>query len=206
MEKTHEFKKLDGLVKAIPILVWITIVTQFLRDGANIAFIAVSTPSGDTAIEGIFALLLLGSALAFLLSLVVTAVLVWRFMSRANSNVRAFGTEELKFTPNSVIWWWFVPIMNLFKPQHAMDEIYKASFHTKNQTLDPKKTAPLVEKWWACWLISGFVANIGMNMGSEVVGLATSVCSSILSLFAGIFLIKLVKEIQEHQLQWPHAS
>lgn len=47
---------------------------------------------------------------------VISIVLVSLWIYRAHDNLRAAGVTDLEFTPGSSIGWFFVPIMNLFKP------------------------------------------------------------------------------------------
>ena len=75
-----------------------------------------------------------------------TAVVVSRWIYRANSNARALGAAEMAFTPGGAVGWYFVPIANFWKPYQAMREIWKASaspFGWQRQ-----RVSALLPCWW----------------------------------------------------------
>jgi hypothetical protein len=91
----------------------------------------------------------------------VTAILFLAYMNRANKNARALGAEGMQFTPGWCVGWFFVPIMNLFRPYQAIREIFQAS--------DPKSSpagwklahAPgVVGLWWGVWLVGNFLGQV----------------------------------------------
>ena len=64
-----------------------------------------------TAAEVVYSLLLVGNLVVF----VASVVFVGRWILQAHKNLRNAGYEN-EFTPGWALGWFFVPLMNLFKP------------------------------------------------------------------------------------------
>ena len=113
----------------------------------------------NQAIVGILALLL---AIPQLI-----CILMWIY--RANSNVRQLGAQNMQFTPRWSVGYYFIPILNLWKPYHAMKEIYRCSQSVSRQ---PEKTGLLLLRvWWFLYIVSLIISGI---MGRDIWKLFTS--------------------------------
>lgn len=82
----------------------------------------------------------------------VTLFSVWVY--RVNSNARALGAQGMRFSPRWAVGWFFVPIMNFFRPYQVVREVWKASDPKVLTQWDQKKTPVLLKAWWAAWLLS----------------------------------------------------
>jgi hypothetical protein len=87
--------------------------------------------------------------------------LVWTY--RANASLRRLGTEGMEFTPGWSVGWYFVPIVNLWKPCQAMCEIWTASEHPSDRWRSESASA-LVGLWWAFWLLSTVSGRIAARL------------------------------------------
>jgi hypothetical protein len=128
---------------------------------------------------------------------VIIAFLIW--IHRAYSNAITIGRIKPRFTPGWAVGWFFVPIMSLFKPYQAMDDIWKSSL--------PGKSSELVGWWWALFLISNFGGNIYMRLtlgakdfaslqASTVASVITD-CLDIIGAAVALSLIHRVSRAQE---------
>ncbi len=90
-------------------------------------------------------------------------MLLW--IHAAHKNLRALGTPDPQFTPGWAVGWWFVPIMNFFKPCQAMLELGRGS----NPNIAPGGAPKWVEEGssltgqtliviWFVWRIVAFLA------------------------------------------------
>lgn len=83
---------------------------------------------------------------------ILTMIVFATWILLAGQNLMAAGCHDLEFTPASRVWWFAVPIANLFKPFQGMRELWNASHeqwpHDANQTL--------VSVWWAMWLLKNY--------------------------------------------------
>lgn len=100
-------------------------------------------------------------ALASLLLFVVTAGLFLAWLQRARSNARALGMPAR--TPGALLWW-FVPVMNLFRPFLVVRAVYLAS---RGGHQGPPGW---LATWWLVWLASALwlCLELALVRGSEV--------------------------------------
>ncbi len=103
------------------------------------------------------------------ITLIVYVCLIIAFCTwvyRASKNLGALNAAGQRFSPGWSVGWWFVPIMNLFRPYQVMREIWRGS--------DPRVTdqdpsawqyvppSPILGWWWGIWIVSNLIA-IGVS-------------------------------------------
>ena len=101
-------------------------------------------------------------ALLQILALIFGALFFIRWFLDAYRNVDALGGTR-DFTEKWAGWSWFVPILSLWRPKQIANEIWRASDPDRPYE-HPSEKAPLwgvLALWWACWLASNFVSQIG---------------------------------------------
>ena len=95
---------------------------------------------------------------------VATAVcwLIW--LHRAYANRSLMGTRRSDYTPGWAVGYWFVPIMNLFRPYQVTKELWLRSAR-RNAVESIKEFAPaaVLPSWWGVWLISNFLGQALMK-------------------------------------------
>lgn len=90
--------------------------------------------------------------------LVITTVFFLTWVRRAGKRTRQLGAEGLKISDGWAIGWYFVPIMNLWKPYQAMVEIYRSSIDPVNwASLKRDDQLPL---WWGLWIASNVLGQV----------------------------------------------
>lgn len=89
---------------------------------------------------------------------VILGVTFLKWIYRINHNLHIVSGTKLKFTPGWSIGWYFIPIANLFKPYQAMKEIFSVSHK------DEKVDTSLLNKWWALWLITGYIGQVAVRL------------------------------------------
>ena len=120
----------------------------------------------------------------YLVAFLITAVAFLKWIYRANSNCHGFGVQGMKFTPGWSIGYYFIPILNFFKPYQAMREIWNVSEHPDDW--QNKKGSALLGWWWALWLLSNFVSQIAFRMAIHANSIASLQDSTTLSIISGI--------------------
>lgn len=102
--------------------------------------------------------------LAQVLLTVVTAVpfLIWQH--RAYSNLREIGTGYLFASPGWVVGYWFVPILNIYKPYVVMKELWQRS-RVANKLGDPRtvRVPATLGLWWASAWGSGGLGRVASS-------------------------------------------
>lgn len=92
----------------------------------------------------------------------VVAFSMW--VHRASKNLRALNAAGQRFSPGWAVGWWFVPIMNLFKPYQVVREIWRGSDPSvTQQDRQAWQNAPLTAMlgwWWAIWIVSSILDSI----------------------------------------------
>ncbi|MBC8068706.1 MAG: DUF4328 domain-containing protein [Deltaproteobacteria bacterium] len=107
------------------------------------------------------------TSLAFLghwFALLFAAVAVGGFLVRANRNTASFYRPVL-FSPGSMVWWYFVPVLNLVRPYQCMRELWHASFPYSRRNSAPPSELGM---WWALWLAGWFLGNLASDRFEEV--------------------------------------
>lgn len=99
---------------------------------------------------------------AQLIILMTSGYLSLRWIHRAAGNARALGATGLEFTPGWAVGWYFIPILNLWKPYRAMKEIWQASANPADWRLE--RPPALLRWWWALWLIDSVLANLSFRL------------------------------------------
>ena len=94
----------------------------------------------------------------YLITFIITGITFLKWIHRANLNCHGFGAQGMEFTPSWSIGYYFIPILNLYKPYEAMKEIWKVSTNPTNWQNETGSS--LVGWWWALWLISNFLGQV----------------------------------------------
>ena len=111
-------------------------------------------------IVGVFMMLFGFAALAIS---VVNLPLWVLFHYRAAKNLRALGQNNLVFTPAAQVYWWFVPIANLFMPYQATGELIRASEAQEDSWVFTPKPSTLAI-WWGLHIGGNIVSNISSRL------------------------------------------
>ena len=89
----------------------------------------------------------------------VIFLLIWIYP--VYRNLPALGNSDLKYTPGWAVGWWFVPIMNLFRPCQVIVEIAEGSDPRALVTREPRAAMnSFIVAWWIWRVIGAIVGNI----------------------------------------------
>lgn len=145
-------------------------------------------------------------AVLYLTAFIVTGIAFLKWTYRANLNCRGFGARDMEFTPGWSIGFYFIPIMNLYRPYLAMREIWTVSDNPLDWQDEPG--GPLLAWWWTLWLVSSVLGQVSfrLSMRAETidslqVSTVASIISNIVDIPLDIIAISLVSAIfvkQEH--------
>lgn len=108
-------------------------------------FLLVADPARVEQVWGVVAVAQLAVHL-----LVILCAFVW--IMAANRSARALGATDFTYSPFASVGWYFVPVWNLWKPVHAMAEIWSASVRgTAAWRMEELPRAFAV--WWPLFII-----------------------------------------------------
>lgn len=80
-----------------------------------------------------------------------TMVTFCTWLFEAGRNVRALGITDTRQTEEWRVVWFFVPVLNLFKPLLGIRELWRASTANDRRDWQQAKASPLVTAWWLVW-------------------------------------------------------
>ncbi len=86
-----------------------------------------------------------------LLCYIISGVLSLFWMYKAHKNLEQKGIKNLDFSNNACVYWWFVPILGLWKPYYVVKEIFLASKYSNDWK---NKSATFIIVWWWSLLVS----------------------------------------------------
>jgi hypothetical protein len=134
-------------------------------------------PSEDLLISDILNLIVVVIQLPLAIFLGITFL---RWIYRANANLHALSSQPMTFTPGWSVGWYFIPIMNLFKPYQSMKEIW----HVAHGTSEHDDVDPILAWWWILWLGSQFIGRIALKLGFKAEDAASYTNSALADLFS----------------------
>lgn len=142
----------------------------------------------------------------FLLSFLPTIVVFCVCINRLSHNVRALGARNMRFTPGWAVGYFFIPILNLFRPYQAVKEIELASSPDAGpEDWHRRNGSGLVGLWWTFWITSSVFDQIASQMASSSdPGILhdsswPSAIGSLLTIAAGYFVIRAILRIHRQQ-------
>lgn len=127
----------NGLTMFVTVMLWISLGVDLLSlsDFGQLV-LANSQPISMAAAEANDARQHLIGGLT-ILTFLITGIPFLLWIYRANLNARGFGATTMEFHPGWSVGYYFIPIMNLFKPYQAMQQIWKASHNPQNWLREP---------------------------------------------------------------------
>lgn len=90
----------------------------------------------------------------------ITAFFFLKWIYRINANAHTLEDENLTISPPWSVGYYFVPILNLWRPYRAMTEAYSAIVDASGQ----QERKALFGWWWCLWLI----ANGGVEAANRL--------------------------------------
>jgi hypothetical protein len=157
-----------SLTKFLKIMLWVLTalyVVGIFSDFAQLSLISSPNIPTDKAQSNDLRQNAIG--IVQLAAYIITGITFLMWIHRANVNCRGLGAKDIKFTPGWAVGYYFIPILNLYKPYYAMKEIWQASQNPVNWQGSP--AGSLLGLWWILWLVSNFVgqASFRMSMRAE---------------------------------------
>ena len=124
------------------------------------------------------------------------------FSYRSNANARSLGADHLEYTPGWNAGFWFIPIVNLFRPFQATSEVFHASEDFRH--MQSSAMSPFLGLWWTFYLVGNGISNVESRLALRGIYSADwfhllSFASSSFVLIGGILYIRIVLRIAESQ-------
>ena len=216
----HSISRISEWLVTLSIGIIITsIITLILASYENLQYFFVG--STDDALYEIDSVV--GSISSIIGFIVMIIALYWFY--RASKNIHSFGAKEIS-SPIMTVIWWFVPILQLWKPYKIAQQIWKGSNPETGLAtgIEWKKlpSSNIIRLWWILGILpllilSIFVIFAILNFGTNYTDLEQagqklaeskemlfysnlgSILSSGLVIASTIFFIRMVKQISLRQ-------
>jgi hypothetical protein len=140
-----------------------------------------------------------------------TAVVFLTWLHRSYANLETLGARGLTYSPGWAVGYFFIPILNLFRPYQVTQEIWKGS-DPESPSARPlawksASGSALVGLWWTFWIILNIAGqvrpriNLSVKPGLPALRIAAqaSIVSAIAAALAGAMLILVVRGITGRQ-------
>jgi hypothetical protein len=156
-------------------IIVVSIVSDFFQfDLLSQSFSHVEAQANDTRQKTIGAV--------HLVIFIVTGIAFLMWIYRVNANCHAFGARGMEFSSGWSVGYYFIPILNLYKPYRAMKEIWRVSSNPRGWQNEPANS--LLSWWWALWIISNMLGQISFRVSSaarDVSSLREATVASVVS-------------------------
>ena len=145
-----------------------------------------------------------------LMVFIPTVVLFLMWVHRVSRNLQTLGAHGQRFSPGWAVGWWFVPVMNFFRPYEVMEEIWQGSDGALSYGWRDRDVSQLLPWWWVLWiaswvagLIAAYIDAVHSGLGTDAVPSAPTLLwdllGSALSISAGVLAIMVVRLITKRQ-------
>jgi hypothetical protein len=101
---------------------------------------------------------------------VVTAIAFLLWLHRCYRNVIQLGGEDLRYTPRQAVYYWFIPVLNLFRPKQILDELWRTTAPLDGRDTGEAKKTSLTAFWLCALITSGVTGRIAVGMGEGSIG------------------------------------
>ncbi len=118
----------------------------------------------NNAIENNDMLVGMGSLL-FLISFIISGIFIIKWLLAIYYNLEARGVP-LRHTKAFVIWSWFIPVINLYKPYQIMNELFAKTLQLiKLRKPDNNTETPsVIGFWWTLWIFLFILTRLGTSL------------------------------------------
>ena len=125
--------------------------------------------AASTDTEKILMFAFLGVSVVTLLVFIASVVMFCVWVFRASKNARALGARGMRFSAGWAVGYFFIPILNLFRPYQAVKEIEQASSPDHGATnWQLAQPSGVVGTWWTFWIIGMIVDQVASQMANSM--------------------------------------
>jgi hypothetical protein len=137
-----------------------------------------------------------------------TAIVFLMWVYRVYSNLYLFRVSGLTYSPGWAVGYFFIPIINLFRPYMALQEVWRAS----DPDLPPDDrrgwrntdSSAVILLWWLLWIAGGILAHVYLRMAlsgraEDAPSKQVDIISDALSVGAAVFAMLMIYQMRNRQ-------
>lgn len=151
-------------------------------------------------------------ALLYMIVLITLMVTFSMWIHRTYGNLTSLGVMKPRFSPGWAVGFYFIPVLNLFRPYQATKEVWYGSDPERNdfdpESYQSKAPSALLSWWWGMWLFSGMVArgtsriyNRAETVDSLIAANKLMIFSDFMDILSALLAFLVVKRITDMQEQ-----
>ena len=134
--------------------------------------------------------------------------LLW--LSASYKAVLSVGARSARFTAGWAVGYWFVPVVNLWRPYQIVKDLWLRSDNANSRAVLDTESAPsLIGIWWAAYLAAAVSGRVLLQQSrhattiSELQNLTVAgMANDALTLLAAVFALMVVQGVVKRQKQW----
>lgn len=161
MNSISNFRDIRGLTRFLQALLWLGALLAFISlISAGMQYELLSRESfsemegkANDSREQVV-------ALSSLLIYFFTVIVFSRWIYLSHQNVRALGVHDLRISPGWAVGYFFIPILNLWKPYQAMSDLWKASREANWHEIS---AGPILWSWWTLFISSNLLGQVAFR-------------------------------------------
>jgi len=150
--------------------------------------------------------ILIGLGYVFITGYICCVFLTCRFLHRAARNLHTVYPSQMTTTPVSAWLWYFIPVVNFWKPYNALVEIISnTTIMTGHKSISDSR----VLTWWVLFISSVFlgVTNIQLkNYAMFWIMLGFDAIAGLCAIPAAVLFIGIVKDLAKDQELLKHGG
>lgn len=104
-------------------------------------------------------------AIPYLIAVVGSVIIIARWIYAAARSNSESGIEGLQYSAGWAVGWFFVPVMNLFKPYLALKEHYLARL--KVDDWPSRNAMTTFHLWWGSWIATNLLSNRSLRISMQ---------------------------------------
>lgn len=150
--------------------------------------------------------------LLYLVVFIALVVIFGMWIHRTYGNLTSLGVMKPRFSPGWAVGFYFIPVLNLFRPYQATKEVWYGSDPERNdfdpESYQSKAPSALLSWWWGMWLFSGMVArgtsriyNRAETVDSLIAANKLMIFSDFMDILSALLAFLVVKRITDMQEQ-----
>jgi hypothetical protein len=160
---------------------------------SELAKVADSNDSRQQLIGIVQFLMFAGTGVAFLM-----------WLNQANKNIRSLGAENLRFSPDWAVGWWFIPFLCLIRPFQIVTEIWKAS--ASPQSWEQARSDSRITWWWFLFVVMYMFNGVAyrfMENARDIhdygFGTLLSMFGNMAAIWSALLAAKIIADIWDNQ-------
>lgn len=115
-------------------------------------------------------------ALFQILIYIPTFILFFIWLYRYSCNTHSLIKKPLTYTPGWTVGYFFIPIVNLFRPCQAINELCKEN--------NKGKSSDIVGWWWATWVVSTILGKASLKLSIKAETLSQFQIANVISIIS----------------------